>query len=260
LKTFLSTAESGLKNTEVGKRKRVELARRLASFARDAGKKDAYRYAITECFYSAPLLDNYIPILELDEREMIAKAVKYLDETVKPDGFRYFSGGVRSYYAIHFLNNNYNPVFETMAGDGEPLGWGSSVKGVTVPLFIGLLAGFDERAPILRKIVEEALECENPALLYRHLQKNKGPFTAKQEQVWYQACVSEAEKRADAIVAEKLRGSYFKAARLLVAVAEMRLCRGEETPFSIVHDFLAKYPRHRAFKEELRSVMAEGNW
>jgi len=52
------------------------------------------------------------------------------------------------------------------------------------------------------------------------------------------------------------RSSYFKAARLLAAIAEMKESRNESDPTEVIRRYIAKYPRHTAFRSELRAVLA----
>ena len=257
LDQIISVAEDGLRNTDVNTRNRDRLAKLLAQHAKKTGNQTAYRYAITECFFSATNLQNYLPLLCLGERGTIEAAMQHLDETEKPGVSRYMTSSDTNYYAIHFLNQDYDLVFKAISSDDAALGWSSSLKGMTIPLFIGLLAGFEKRALIIQKIIGEALHYENAAFVYECLRDNIGAYTADQEQTWYARCVSEVSGRTDAIVSGKHRGSYFKAAQLLVAIAEMRLYRKEEMPFGIIQSFVTKYPRHTAFREELRRAIAE---
>jgi len=154
------------------------------------------------------------------------------------------------------LNQDYDLVFDAVAADNEALGWSNSIKGLVIPLFIGLLSGFDEHSLVIQKLISGALYLKNNDLLFKCLHDSKGSYTEEQEKKWYARCISEAEKRTDAIVSRQLRGSYYKAARLLVAVAEMRFSRNEGAPFSIIHKFIEKYPRHSAFRGELRTALA----
>ena len=254
--TIVSVAEEGLKNTAVKVKKRHDLATLLARFAKEAGNQDAYRYAITERFYSSTGLENYLPILDLGEHNTKETAIQYMDRAIKPVRSNYPSKSDRDYYAIHFLNSDYDLVFDAVSSDKKPLGWSTSIKGMVVPLFVGLLAGFDEQAVIIQKTIARVLGYENTDLLFKCFRDTIGTFTEEQEKNWHTWCVSEVKKRTDAIVSEKHRGSYGKAACLLVAIAEMRRYRGEKAPHGIVNEYVEKYPRHSAFRGELRSAAA----
>jgi len=81
-------------------------------------------------------------------------------------------------------------------------------------------------------------------------------FSAKDKKKYLSWCVEEAGARVDAIVSGKHRKSYDKAAELLLASAEVLvgLDRGDEA-VELVERYRCKYPRHRAFQEELRNTI-----
>lgn len=78
-------------------------------------------------------------------------------------------------------------------------------------------------------------------------------FTTSERKVFVTWCVEEAGARVDAIVSGTYRKSYDKAAELLMAVREVlkSLGMGDEG-IELVEDYRSRYPRHRAFQEELR--------
>lgn len=60
----------------------------------------------------------------------------------------------------------------------------------------------------------------------------------------------------DAIVGEKHRDSYHKAANLLVALAEVLANRGMKADgATLIEKYQRKYNRHIAFQRELREAM-----
>jgi hypothetical protein len=52
-----------------------------------------------------------------------------------------------------------------------------------------------------------------------------------------------------------IRGSYFKAAYLLVSLCEVEICMNRPSPYKILQTYAAKYPRHSAFKGEIREAL-----
>jgi hypothetical protein len=69
-------------------------------------------------------------------------------------------------------------------------------------------------------------------------------------------CLDVAQQRVDAIVSNKHRGSYDKAAVLAVACAEVLRLRGDEAAAStLVDDVRARFPRHRAFQAEVKIAL-----
>jgi len=66
-------------------------------------------------------------------------------------------------------------------------------------------------------------------------------------------CMKVARQRVDAIVGRQYRKSYYKAAMLTAACAEVLQLRGcEEEARSFVADIRAAFPRHSRFQRELR--------
>ena len=127
------------------------------------------------------------------------------------------------------------------------------------PFFIGLLAEFDENAVMIKKIIKDKMEYShdiNSDSVYKMLREGVGEIAPEQIKNWSERLIREAGSRTDAIVSDKHRGSYYKAAELLVAVSEMQFHRNEEEPYGIINKYTAKYPRHSAFRAEVRSALA----
>jgi len=112
-----------------------------------------------------------------------------------------------------------------------------------IPLFIGLLAGFDESALAIQRLITEQLGRDvDIAVFYQLLRDNIGFVTPDQAKIWRDRCVQEAEKRVDAIVSGKHRGSYRKAALILVALCELQLYNGDAEPLKILTKYKEKLP------------------
>ena len=139
-------------------------------------------------------------------------------------------------------------VYDAVKKDSKSLGWSGSLKGSLFPLFLGIMIKFSCESVAIKKLVGN----ED---LYNLLGETECTITKEQEAEWHKWCIREVEKRVDAIITGKLRRSYNKAARLIAAVYEMWLLRNENDPMSFVSGFLAKYPRHTAFKSELKTAM-----
>lgn len=86
------------------------------------------------------------------------------------------------------------------------------------------------------------------------------PFDAEQEARCLEWCGHEVGRRVDAIVSNQHRGSYYKAAGLLVAMAEVLAGRGQRTEgMKLIEAYRNKYPRHSSFKSDLAaSLKASG--
>jgi hypothetical protein len=67
-----------------------------------------------------------------------------------------------------------------------------------------------------------------------------------------------AKRRIDAIVSGKHRKSYWKAAELLLAIAEAYWSnRCPQKGQSLIENFKKKYNRHSAFQKELKAAVKE---
>jgi len=254
-KKALSIAEEGLKKTSAEAFDRDDLARLMSRVAKERNNDNAYKYAISECFFSTAQLEDFLPIMDLHDADLKNAAVAYLDKLYESKKNRYYSHGSIDYHEIHFLNQDYDLAFSFIESDDKALGWTGSIKGVMIPLFIGLLAGFNEQAVTIGQNIGAVLGIKDLEALLRCLRENVGEYSTTQEHIWYDRCVSEVEKRTDAIVSGGFRNSYYKAARLLVAIAEMREYRNEMDSIGIIRTYIAKYPRHTAFRGELRTLL-----
>ena len=247
---IIETATKGLENTNVAANNRARLATMLVEAAKEAKNEDCYRYAVSERFFSDATLGHFLPLLECDEPEMTRSAMKSLDAQ---DTARSLD-----YCLIHFLQRDYDLVFEAFAKDKTALGWSSSLKGTLIPLFIGLLCGFDGRALMTQKLIEGEIGLYvDSALFYGLLCENIGDVSPEQHERWHDRCVKEVGKRCDAIVSGQFRGSYYKVADLLVAMGEIQLYRHEDASFALLSLYIAKYPRHNAFRREIREALDE---
>ena len=64
------------------------------------------------------------------------------------------------------------------------------------------------------------------------------------------------DARVEAIVGGSHRGSYYKAARLGAALGEVEESMGKtHGKAERVSKYLAEFPRHRAFKQEMKAYM-----
>lgn len=73
-------------------------------------------------------------------------------------------------------------------------------------------------------------------------------------------CKNEIGRRVDGIVSNKYRGSYHKAAALLVAMAETLTNRDKrQQGLEFIEKYRTRYSRHSAFRRELKyAIQASG--
>jgi hypothetical protein len=250
-------AVRGLDASEATQKSRAELAGLLASAARDKGDGGTYLYAISERFRSSPSLVNFVPIMESGDAEHIERSINNLDALVIPTTAKKSPLQHGDYYVIHFLNKDYDLVFDAIKHDKTSLGWSYSLKGIAIPLFIGLLAEYNEKAITVQKLIAKVLERDvDSTAFYRLLGESMGDVTPEQATSWHDRCIKEAVSRIDAIVSGKHRGSYYKAAQLMVAICEMQTYRGEAEPLKLLYTCKEKYQRFSAFRGEVRTVLS----
>ncbi|MBV8555009.1 MAG: hypothetical protein JO116_05560 [Planctomycetaceae bacterium] len=161
-----------------------------------------------------------------------------------------------------------------MAADADVLGWSSSdnPQGVVVPACLVLLSGQATAPPAnLARLWDWALESSTFLSAY-----DEGPKDQKRLKSVYQEvisrvrlkkaqaesllswCVEVGERRACAIVEKLRRNSYDKAAVLTAACAEVLRLRNQAEPAAgLLERMRTRFPRHRAFQEELKLVAAK---
>ena len=77
-------------------------------------------------------------------------------------------------------------------------------------------------------------------------------LTMDEENKYLTWCEQEVGLRIDAIVGKQYRGSYHKAAGLLVAMAETMVNRKDKQyGLALIEKYRSKYPRYSAFKSHI---------
>ncbi len=162
-----------------------------------------------------------------------------------------------------------------LAAQGKVLGWSSreSHQGLVVAAFLVLLSGktlgalpsnlaqlwqwglqysvtawswgYEEEDPVRERLVRAYAEQFAAAAL----------STDRQER-FLSWCLDVAQRRVNAIVGNKHRGSYNKAAVLTVACAEVLRLRGNQAAAdALVNEVRGRFPRHRAFQAEMETAL-----
>jgi hypothetical protein len=157
----------------------------------------------------------------------------------------------------------------------KPLGWSSrnSPNAILVPFF--LYARWNQEKKLTASIAdlwkdatdvpihlgnffqEDSASGELGTRLRGHLEKalREFPISEKERDEYFGTAEKAAFKRVDGIVGEKHRQSYWKAAQLLLAAAEVYWSNGEaDQGLKLIHRFKEKYHRHYAFKTELQNA------
>jgi hypothetical protein len=169
----------------------------------------------------------------------------------------------------HLLCKDWESAYE-MSVEEKEIGWSNpnNSQGLVLICFLVLAT---EKAP--------SVFLPNLALLWNEALKNSLYFyddeesilprlkavydemfsnasLGKNEKAFLRWCLNTSEKRATPIVQNQYRKSYWKAASLIIACAEVLKIRGEEQKgHSMIDDIRDKFPRHRAFQEKLRMAI-----
>lgn len=139
----------------------------------------------------------------------------------------------------HFKENLKYPSIKRPVR-GIPLKINSSV----LKIWRGKDGYFDDEDKRFKKIIEEDI-------LTKYISKD-----GRMKQIqWARSAI---EKRIDAIVSNKYRGSYDKAALLLVGCVESLNLIGKSTESqTFFNKIKARYNRHSAFQQEIRQLLSK---
>jgi hypothetical protein len=257
IEKILEPAREGLMLSDAAARERAKLATLLVNASEKAGDQTMFAYGVLERFYAKCDFGSYLSVFKLGSKEANQKALVHLKASRERNSEDQYSRKDDCF--IHLLNRHYDQVFDKIKSDQESLGWSYSPKGRLFPFFLGLGIGFAEGARMTRDLVIDSVYAPDETDVYAFFRQNIGPISREQEDRWRSWCIAEARKRADAIVSGGHRASYFKAARLLVALYEVSLygkdIPEEQNTGNILREYYAKYPRHVAFKSELREAI-----
>ncbi|NSW92648.1 MAG: hypothetical protein HPY74_18705, partial [Firmicutes bacterium] len=144
-----------------------------------------------------------------------------------------------------------------------PLGWSSSEN--PKPLFVTFMMAVLSKEAVHLKVFykqwEDAIRKTSYNASQEYIEKYRKvidfikesiKLTKEQEEFYLNWCIKEIGDRVDAIVSNQHRGSYHKAAGLLVAMAETLANRGEKNKgMDLIEKYRSKYSRHSAFKSEI---------
>jgi len=164
-----------------------------------------------------------------------------------------------------------------LAAQGKVLGWSrrESHQGLVVAAFLVLLSRKTPGAlpSNLAQLWQWGLQYSVAAWSWRYEEENPvrerlerayaehfatAALSTDRQERFLSWCLDVAQQRADAIVGNKHRGSYNKAAVLTVACAKVLRLRGNQTAAdALVNDVRGRFPRHRAFQAEIKTALWE---
>ena len=162
--------------------------------------------------------------------------------------------------------------------ESEPLGWTfvNHPNALAIPLFI--YANWNRERTLtfnLDKLWKRSTELQsshyeyfegddsgmNSGSRFRSYIENtleKFPFDEQEKMKYFSKAEKAAKMRINAIVSNKYRKSYWKAAELILAIAEAYWSNSESKKGQMLIDhFQKKYSRHSAFQRELKAAIKE---
>jgi hypothetical protein len=275
---------------------RAKIADYLQETAVKLKRNDLILISRREALFAAPSLSRLLDFLDCSQN--IDQRINFLNETlVRFDAIKKRRMGSREHtFDIHrpagLLDNKIQNILELSAfllkGDyarvaafvkrAKPLGWTfmSNPVALAVPFFLyvcwdtkkALTFNMDQlwtRSTELQSSHYEYIQGEdtetNTGIRFRSYIKDtleKFPIDEHNKMEYFSMAEKSAKKRIDAIVSGKHRKSYWKAAELLLAIAEVYWSHGESGKGqSLIDNFKKKYNRHSAFQRELKTAVKE---
>ena len=166
------------------------------------------------------------------------------------------------YNYLKFFTGNFDEVFETCLKYKNTIGWSGSP--ITYYVYLWLLSfnktketkayntilfdtfdklGFKENTMLLD---------DDYSLIFNKWIKNMEVINKDKYLDWLLNIIS---KRVNDIVSNNHRGSYYKAAILVVAFGEVLESNNIKTKEEFINEYHQKYVRHTAFRKELRNYL-----
>ncbi len=282
--SVIQVAREGLSRIPRDFKVRAEVAEAISRIGEKLNDNALRLEGYRECFYSRPsiqgLLDLYIVAIENDCFDEVRNEVEqrvaelYRDRmpvTIYPNIEQQSSSvSVNVFFNALLLSGRYEKVFDMCKGK-DPLGWstGDNPKPLLITFMMMVLSDEGRHAKMLNSQWEEAIGIgygmskayiEKYRKVFTFIKKEYIKLDNEQEEFYLKWCRDEIGRRVDAIVSNQHRGSYHKAAGLLVAMAETLADRGEKQDgMGFIEKYKNKYSRHTAFKREVAcAVQASG--
>ena len=272
---------------------RARIADYLHEAANQIDQKDVIEESLKEAVYASPSLSRLLNLL--DHAKNAQQQVEYVNGTLarleeirkrtekkgrlatdfnrSPDLHENHVPESLEVYS-YLLKGDYAQAASFMS-PSKSLGWssGNSPNAILVPFF--LYARWDHEKKLTTNIADlwkDATDVPIPFGTFfpedsaagdlgkrfrDHLEKalKEFPIPEKEQEECFLAAEKTAFKRMDAIVGEKHRQSYWKAAQLLLALAETYWSKSKaDHGQKLIHRFKEKYNRHYAFKTGLQKA------
>jgi len=295
---MIRVARLGLEKLSDGLAIRSRIADYLYEAAKQLDQRDLIEESLKEALYASPSVSRLLNLL--DHAKNTEQKVGYLNgslvrfekirkRTEKKDSLEMDFNRSPDLHENH-VPENLEIYSYLLKGDYwktadhmlpfKPLGWSSgySPNAILVPFF--LYTRWNQERKLTANITDLWKDATDvPVDFGTYSQEDSGPgdlgkrfrthldnalkqfpIPEKDRDEYFLAAEKAAFKRVDAIVGEKHRQSYWKAAQLLLAVAETYWSNGRaDQGQRLVSRFKEKYNRHSAFKAELQKAAKKSN-
>jgi len=288
----VAAAREALRTLPADRPIRAAIADHLCEAARTLGDPETLQEGRWEAFTAKPSLDRLLDLWEATpeskRRTRMRQAQRHLDQSLQRQTRRsdveFDTAGdddledpawVDRTLLAHarMLCGDWEAA-RAMAADADVLGWSSSdnPQSVVVPACLVLLSGQATALPAnLARLWDWALEGSTFLSAYEERPEDQKRLKSVYQEVMSRVrlkeaqaesllswCVEVGERRACAIVEKLRRKSYDKAAVITAACAEVLRLRSQPEPAAgLLERMRTRFPRHRAFQDELKLVAAK---
>lgn len=288
---MLSAAKEGLEGVPKDIVIRAEIAKGLVRAGEHLGDIEAQLLGWREALYSDPSLANLLSLVSIAgqeerRREEIEAAIDRLTSLIKKEKGSESRMSWEQHDTweaiasenllnhVYLLAGRYEEALDLCKNEGA-LGWsyGHNPKSLVIPFFLMLLSKGMKQYPAqnLEQVWEQSINaaCKYSCRFEDDKERIKNYYiralgeiinsihlSEDEEKRYLNWSIEEVGYRVDAIVGEKHRQSYNKAANLLVALAEVLTNRGMKADGdALIEKYQRKYNRHIAFQRELREAV-----
>jgi hypothetical protein len=242
----IKTADAALAAVE-SKQYRARLADLKHDVGKTAGDITAMGTAALQGFAASLSLKHFLRLWEYGDATIRARAIKVFRENMDE---------CHDIVPILFVMGAYRELWNMVRVDKAPLGWSLSRKGAAFPLFIALLAEGRPLQECTRRGIERKIDGDEERAGFLGIINSTSPSLSPDDRkLYHEWCVNEIKNRVEGIVRNQHRGSYDKAAFLVMSMAEtIAATEGMQAARSYISSYKANYPRHRAFLAEIKEL------
>lgn len=226
-----------------------------------------------EAFYSNSNVINYIKLFDTDNyEENVSKGAEYIKNIINPHyrknvyNFEKQENSISldTKNIICFFNMQFENIQEKCNKDKNWLGWSNSFKGIAIPLFLLMLdkrnyyskAGRKLIIGIQYKILFNRKNYERSFEEYFLIWKENLKISNEKYEEYISWCEKQVKGRVDAITGGNYRGSYYKAAELIVQMGEVLEANGKTNGKMLTVEYYKKLnSRKSAFKAEIDELI-----